>query len=357
MGVRRYMKNGKAYYKVDEWVRGLGGKPRRFQKRRIPTREQAELLVAKVKVEAFEGRFWGGRKKAPPRVEDLWKLYAPVSQRENDSFATEKGRAAHLLKRLGEREAQELTLADIEGYRAAREQETTQRGGPPAPATLDREVELLSRLLNYAVRCKKLQENPLGKTPLLRRPNVRHSIIEEEDFQKLLQGATRPLQGPMLTAFDTGMRKGEIFTLRWTQVNLEERCIHLEAEDTKTKKARVVYLTTRVLQVLSQLAQGEKGEFVFTNPKTGTAYQDLRKPFSQACKTAGLEGLWFHDLRRSFITRARRAGVPESVIMRMSGHKTRSVFERYNVIETRDMQDAVERMEAAQPTQTWMKFG
>ena len=61
----------------------------------------------------------------------------------------------------------------------------------------------------------------------------------------------------------------------------------------------------------------------------------MKKRFGRAVDAAGLRGLWFHDLRRSFITRARRVGVPESVVMKMSGHRTRAVFERYNVVDTR----------------------
>jgi integrase len=59
-----------------------------------------------------------------------------------------------------------------------------------------------------------------------------------------------------------------------------------------------------------------------------------------------LTGVWFHDLRRSFVTNARRRGVPESVVMRMSGHRTRAVFDRYNIIEEDDLRDAVKRIEA-----------
>ncbi len=56
--------------------------------------------------------------------------------------------------------------------------------------------------------------------------------------------------------------------------------------------------------------------------------------------------MWFHDLRRGFVTRARRLGVPESVVMRMSGHRTRAVFDRYNIVSEGDLRDAVARIEA-----------
>ena len=67
----------------------------------------------------------------------------------------------------------------------------------------------------------------------------------------------------------------------------------------------------------------------------------------RACKAAKLaDGIWFHDLRRSFVTNARRRGVPESVVMRMSGHRTRAVFDRYNIVEEDDLREAVRRIEA-----------
>src|SRR5262249_37741489 len=65
-------------------------------------------------------------------------------------------------------------------------------------------------------------------------------------------------------------------------------------------------------------------------------------------RAAGIEGLWFHDLRRSFVTNARRRGIPESVVMRMSGHRTRAVFDRYNIISETDLVEALGRLEAGQ---------
>jgi len=86
---------------------------------------------------------------------------------------------------------------------------------------------------------------------------------------------------------------------------------------------------------------------VFVNPTAGMPWQDIRCGFRRACVTASLTGIWFHDLRRSFVTKARRAGVPESVVMRFSGHRTRAVFDRYNVVENDVVQEAMRRIEAA----------
>lgn len=82
------------------------------------------------------------------------------------------------------------------------------------------------------------------------------------------------------------------------------------------------------------------------NPETGTRWEDARKLYIRARRKAGLTHVWFHDLRRSFVTNSRRRGVPESVVMRMSGHRTRNVFDRYNIVEDEDVRNAVKAIEA-----------
>jgi integrase len=127
--------------------------------------------------------------------------------------------------------------------------------------------------------------------------------------------------------------------------------IALAPEDTKTDKPRLIVLTSRAKEALRTLpSRFKKKGYVFVNPKTKTRRVDIKKSFRRAVAAAELPGLWFHDLRPSFITRARRVGVPESVVMRMSGHRTRAVFERYNVVDTQDLRAAVRALESLGPT-------
>ena len=103
------------------------------------------------------------------------------------------------------------------------------------------------------------------------------------------------------------------------------------------------FLLTRLRTLPSRF---KKTGFVFVNPKTKSRWVDVKKRFRRAVEAAELHGLWFHDLRRSFVTRSRRVGVPESVVMRMSGRRTRAVFERYNVVDTQDLRAAVRALES-----------
>jgi integrase len=135
------------------------------------------------------------------------------------------------------------------------------------------------------------------------------------------------------------MRKSEVLNLRWSQLDLAAGAVRLEAADTKTEEPRVVYLTERVLAMLAELPRS--GEFAFPNPATGRPRQDIQSAVERGRDASGLAGVWVHDLRRSFVTQARRSGLPESVVARFSGHRTAAVFKRHNIVEEQDIKVAV----------------
>jgi len=275
---------------------------------------------------------------------ELWMKYQPVSERDNDSWKTERSRAEHLVRHLGMADVRQLSLADVDAYRAKRLKERTHRGTTPSPATLDREVELLKRVVNYAVACRLLGSNPLLGVKLLGRPNVRRSVVDPQTFERLLDAARPHLRPLLVAAYDTGCRLGELLDLTWDRVDLEEGCVRLAPQDTKTEQARTVYLTERAKAVLVALAGEGHPRYVFASPRTGGRLVDVRRAFRTAAAAIGRPELWFHDLRRSFVTRARRQGIPESVVMRMSGHRTASVFKRYNIVDDSDVKNAARKL-------------
>jgi hypothetical protein len=118
LGVSKYQSNEKTFWMVDEWFPLPNGRLVRFRKRKIPTREQAMALVAKRRAEAFEGRYLERPKTSKLVVEQAWKAYQPISERDNDTANSESGRAKHLVRILGQRVAAELTVKDVDEYRA-----------------------------------------------------------------------------------------------------------------------------------------------------------------------------------------------------------------------------------------------
>lgn len=344
MGVRKYKKRGREFWKIDTWLELADGSSKRFKKAGIPTREMATALEQKMRTEAFEGRYFDRPKAKPLTVAEAWKNYAPVAERDTQDPATDAGRAKHFIRHLGSRRAASLTLKDIDTYREKRKIEPSRRGKTPAVSSVNREVSLLRHVLNHAAKCGDLDRNPLLGVKMLNEDNVRDVAIGESEFETLYGCAEAPLKPILLMAFDTGMRKREILDLRWEQVNLKAGTVRLAARDTKSKQPRVIILTGRVREVLEKLPRSISG-YVFVNPDTDKPWNQIVKVFHRARKSAGLTKLWFHDLRRSFITNARRRGVAESVVMRMSGHRTRSVFERYNVVSEEDLREAARVIE------------
>jgi integrase len=357
MGVTRYESKGRVFWQVDETLTTPEGREVRLRKRKIPTKEQAVAFVAKARAEAFEGRYFERLEKPKLTVAEAWGHYDPINKRDNDAWQSEEGRSRHFTRHLGSLKAMELSQRHVDEYRTRRLAEKTQRGTPPSSGTLDREVELLKRILNYAVACGRLTHNPIAKARLLRKPNVRRMVVAEDAFVRLHAAAEECFKPILAVAYETGMRKREVLDLRWEQLDMKEGVIRLLPQDTKAEDARTIYLAPRAMEALRRLPRRLGAAFVFVNPQTGEPWVDVRKQFQSACKAAGLTGVWFHDLRRSFVTNARRYGVAESVVMRMSGHKTRAVFERYNVVAEEDLRDAVAKIEAARLRQKTVKVG
>ena len=346
MGAKKVMtKDGKTKWLADFYIRQTNGVMTRVTKR-LPTKSLAELFEQKTKVAAFEGEYFKRpSKKVGKTVADIWDIYQKKSERDNKSWQTDVGRAAHLVEHLGKKPAESLTELDIDRYRDVRLQETTLRGGAPSPATLDREVELLKRMLNYAARSQVIKHNPVGHVRLMRRPNTRDVVLTQAEFEAVYAAAEEPLKPILLVGYETGMRLDEVLGLKWSRVDLKTGQFRLLAEDLKEKKARIVVLTGRIVEALKALPRSLDGH-VFINPETGTRWKDIRKIWRRALNGAGIEkDVHFHDLRRSFATNARRRGIPESVVMQMTGHRTRSVFDRYNIVDEGDLEAAVKVME------------
>ncbi len=345
MGVKKYRKGQKQFWRIDTWITFPNGKRKRFKKAGIPSKEMAVALEMKVQTEAFEGRFFDRTTESTLTVPKAWENYKPVSNRHRSSN-TEANIARTLIRHLGSEPVMQLTVGSVDQYRSRRFRETTRTGEAPAPATLDREVEMLKRILNYATACGHIPHNPLTAVKFLRVPNTRRTVVYEGDFEKLYEHADDWFRPILVVAYETGMRREEILDLRWEQVSLREGVIRLAAQDTKTQQPRTIIMTDRVMKAIQSQPRPLSGGHVFINPRTKKRWNEIRLMMRRTAKAAKIKGLWFHDLRRSFVTNARRRGIPESVVMQMSGHKTREVFARYNIIGEQDLREAQEIFQA-----------
>jgi integrase len=151
----------------------------------------------------------------------------------------------------------------------------------------------------------------------------------------------------------TGWRINEVLTLQWRQIDLEAAEIRLDPGTTKNGKGRVIYLDGELLDIMKEQRafvlglQREREEIIpwmFVNPDTTDRIRYFRRPWVHACKQVGLLGRIFHDFRRTAVRSMVRAGVPEVVAMSSSGHRTRSVFDHYNIVSEEDLREAARRV-------------
>jgi integrase len=227
-----------------------------------------------------------------------------------------------------------------------------------ANATINRDLSALRRAFNLAERAGKIQRVP--HFPRLKESAPRSGLVGDSEYSKLAANAKELwLRAMLATAYRFGFRKSELLNLRVGQVDLLQRTIRLNAGETKSGDGRTVKMTQDVYVLLAACVAGKGADgFVFT--RDGRQVLDFRERWAQLTASAGCAGLLFHDLRRSAVRGMVRAGIPEVVCMKISGHKTRSVFDRYNVVSENDLADAALKIEAGNQEagpQVWAKVG
>ncbi len=144
-----------------------------------------------------------------------------------------------------------------------------------------------------------------------------------------------------------GWRISELINLKVGQIDIAARTIRLEPGTTKNKDGREVTMTREHSCSADSMCRREVGGFltVLTRPD-GKPVRDFRETWANACSSAGVPGLLFHDLRRTAARNLQRAGIAEGVIMKIGGWRTRSVFERYAIVSQTDIADALKKLEA-----------
>ena len=223
-------------------------------------------------------------------------------------------------------------------------------------ATINRELSLLGKALRLAHERGQLLRVP--RIHMLKESAPRSGFFERPDFERVRQYLRPDLQVAVTVDYTFGWRtQSEVLTLPLCQVDLEAGTLRLEPGQTKNDEARTVYLTPELETMLMEQVGRVKAlskrlekviPWLFPNPHKGR-YQgqrllDFRKAWATACQKAGLTGMIRHDFRRTAVRNLVRSGVPETVAMKITGHKTRSVFDRYNIVSDKDLRDATKKL-------------
>lgn len=298
-----------------------------------------KLEIAKRMLKTREGEIADGKRPSIcfDRIsfEDLLKDYV-TDYKINGKKTVKKAERckSFLLREFNGMMAPEITTDAIKKYVEKR------LGGGVNNATVNRELAAVKRAFNLAARCTPPKVSHVPYIPMLKENNVRKGFIEQKDYLALKEALPDYLKPVLSFGYFTGWRKAEILNLEWNHVNLRDGIVRLEAGETKNGEGRTLYMEPELWNMLQQLHKNRRMDSFFVFNRNGEKIGDFRKVWASACKTAGTSGLLFHDLRRSAIRNMVRAGVPERVAMMISGHKTRCVFDRYNIVSQDDLKEA-----------------
>jgi len=240
----------------------------------------------------------------------------------------------HLEKTFAGMRVINITTPQINKYIEKRQMEKA------ANATINRELSALKRMLNLGARQTPPKVDRVPYIPMLKENNVRKGIFEHGDFLAVRDALPEYLKPVITFAYNIGWRRAEILNLTWKNVDLREEMVRLDPGTTKNGEGRVAYLDPELLDMIADLQRKKMFGCPYVFHRNGKQIKEFRGTWAKAFKAAGLPVLMFHDLRRSALTSMTRAGIPERVAMTISGHKTRSVFDRYNIVSPQDLKDA-----------------
>jgi len=250
-------------------------------------------------------------------------------------------------KKLGDYTIDSIKVTHVQKYQILRKKELNERYAAKGIAeedrnyaTCNRELACLRHIFNIAIEWEMLKKNPVvSRVVKFDKEKSRDRTLEDEEFAGLLRACSGHLLSIVLVALNTGMRVGEILSLKWENVNIDKRKI--EIKHTKNGEDRDIPINGFLHKLLESMPR--EHVYLFVN-RDGGKIGSIKTAWNNTTEKAGIEDLRFHDLRHTVATRLAQANVPESVIALILGHKRTTMTSRYINPHWQGMVEAVEEL-------------
>ncbi|HEX8502817.1 MAG TPA: site-specific integrase [Pyrinomonadaceae bacterium] len=291
--------------------------------------EQAEIAAKRAVFDGTYGRPAGER----DFVDFVERVYKPWARDNKRSWKNEEYCLPTITEWFRGKTFAQVSPLLIEKFKKHLRESDTNRGTKFSPRYVNYFLESLFRIFSLAVEHKEIgfDDNPCRKIKKLRLDNRRVRYLLDEEEPRLLaqcEGAQAYLRPLVLVAIGTGMRRGDMLTLKKQSLDFQRGDILVP--NSKTGKVYRVPMTAEVREIMLQLVRQNQGsEFVFVNPQTGKPYVEIKKGFAEVCTRAGITNLHWHDLRHTFGTRMAEAGHSEATISELMGHSDPKTTRRY----------------------------
>ena len=321
------------YYHNGEMVRESSGSGKKMIAKELLAKREAELVQGQLPGVYFE------RVTLKQIMDDM---LADYRINELKSLKRAEQSTAHLLRIFKHYTVLQVTTPRINSYIIQRLDEGAAR------ATINRELSALKRAMNLGAKQTPPIVSRVPHIPLLKENNVRTGFFEHEDFLVFREALPPYLREFVTFAYKTGWRRSEVCNLKWAQVDLKRGTASLNPGTTKNNEGRLVFLDEELKGMLKRLHRNRSSllPWVFLNEKGDDKIKQFHKTWRAACLKTKIGQKIFHDLRRTAVRNMVRSGTPEAVVMKISGHKTRLVFDRYNIVSEEDLRAAAFKQEA-----------
>ena len=320
------MAKAKGLYKRGKiwWIRYAGPNGRvRYESTKTSSLKEAEYILSCRRKEVREGKLPEVKKIENYTFRELAEAYFTWAKRQRSFYSSKKYMIKDLVKVFGGYPLRTFSTRIIEQWQSKRLNRNK-------PATVNRLLATLKHMFTKAVEWEMVEKKILDKirrVKLIPEHNRRLRFLSHDECQTLIEKCDPHLRPIVITALNTGMRKGEILSLKWDQVDLKHGFILLEV--TKNGERKEIPINEMLRQTLEALPRHIKSPYVFWQGEEGNPYQDVKRSFNSALKRAGIKDFKFHDLRHTFASHLVMAGVDLTTVKELLGHKSITMTLRY----------------------------
>ncbi|MDP2606100.1 MAG: site-specific integrase [Deltaproteobacteria bacterium] len=301
--------------------------------------KKVALQKLKKRLEDMHNKTWAGPQEDNLTLDDaLERIRADYIQKKNCSFKTAEYCFKYLREGFPFYRVVDITADKIEAYQGKRLDEEAAR------STVNRELAYLRHGLRLMHEKGEISRMPVIK--LLGGENVRKGFIDVPTFGRILENIPdADVRDVVAFLYNSGWRSREAMDLRWADVDIPGKMIRLRAEASKNKEARSLPIVGALADVMERRQAARRLDCVHVFHRQGKAIKSIRRIFTSAVTAVGLPGLIPHDMRRSAIRNFRKAGLSPTEGMKLSGHKTDSVYRRYDIIDEQDLTESMTKVQ------------
>jgi len=306
-------------------------------------RQDANKALSIRKAEIAEGKFEIAQTKKPVLFEKFTdRYYETYSKPNKKSYVRDKTSIKVLKRFFSGKTLQRINAWLVERYKSQRQKELTRYGRHPSKATINRELACLKHMFTKAVEWGLVSSNPVKKVKLFPEKPNKLRVLSNGEFEKLYNVSSDFLKPILVIAINTGLRRSEIFNLRWEDINFKEGFIYVS--DSKNNDSRVVPINQTLRDTLVLLKNKSSGEYLFSYGDSGEPVKSIKKGFWAALRRSGIDHCRFHDLRHTFASRLVMSGVDIVTVKELMGHKDIKMTMRYSHPTPEHKKQAVERL-------------